>query len=194
MDLTIFEKIVKIFKYIFSSFLSVELFIFSLLLFILLIVNLKRKEKLFIYFPIVIYLGLLIGTLLAYNEYVILSVKAFFKLIISYICFPTIEAFYMSMVFITVIMIYTLFSKEMTKFKKIFNYLFFSILYFFFMSVISLTSYNGLDFGSLTNLYSNETVLVLIQGSNSLLLIWIIFTFFYRLYLFYQKKFDEEII
>ena len=190
MNLTIFEKIKSIFNYTFSSFLSIELLIFSVLLFVVLIINLERKDKIVTYSVIGVYLGLLIGTMIAYNEYVALCVKAFCKLIVTYICFPTTAAFFATNVLITIIMIYTLFSQKLTKFKKIFNYVFFSILYFFFMSFIALTAYNKIDLNSLVDLYSNNYVLSLVQGSNVLLLIWLIYTAFYRLYLFYKENFD----
>lgn len=190
MNLTIFEKIKNIFSYSFSSFLSIELLIFSILLLVVLIVNLERGEKIVTYSVIGVYLGLLIGTLVAYNQYVLLCIREFFKVIVSYICFPTTITFFATICLITIIMIYTLFSRKLTKFKKIFNYVFFSILYYFFMSFIALTAYNRIDLNSLVDLYSNNYVLVIVQGSNVLLLIWFIYTFFYKLYLFFKKEFD----
>ena len=175
----------------FSSFLSIELLLFSTLLFVILIVNLKSEKKFITYAAIVVYLGLLIGTLLAYGDYVILSVKEFFKMIIKYLCFPTPVAFFTTIVAVTVIMIYTLFSKKLTNFKKIFNYLLFSIIYFLFTSFVALASYNKLDLSSSVSLYSNDNILVVVQASNFLLIFWIIFTFFYRLYDYFKERFDE---
>lgn len=175
----------------FSSFLSIELLLFSALLFVILIVNLKSKKKFVTYAAIVVYLGLLIGTLLAYGDYVILSLKEFFKMIIKYLCFPTPVAFFTTIVVVTVIMIYTLFSKKLTNFKKIFNYLLFSLIYFLFTSFVALASYNKLDLSSSVSLYSNDNILVVVQASNLLLIFWIIFTFFYRLYDYFKERFDE---
>ncbi|MBQ8132212.1 MAG: hypothetical protein IJ193_06955 [Bacilli bacterium] len=192
MNLSFFEKIATLFKYTFSSFLSIELFLFSALLFVVLIVNLKTKAKFITYAAIVVYLGLLIGSLLAYGDYVILSVKEFFKMIITYLCFPTPVAFFTTIVIVTGIMIYTLFSKKLTNFKRIFNYLLFSIIYFLFTSFVALASFYKLDLGSSVSLYSNDNILVVVQASNFLLIFWIIYTFFYRLYNFYKERFDED--
>ena len=190
MNLTAFEKFITLIKYIFSSFLSIELLIFSILLFVILIINMKRRKKIVTYTAIGLYLSLLIGTMIAYSEYVILCFKSLFKVIIRYICFPTTVAFFSTIVLITIIMIYTLFSRKLSKFKKISNYLFFSILYYLFMSFIALVAYNRIDLSDKIALYTNNYILVIVQTSNLLLLIWFIFTFFYRLYLFYQERFD----
>lgn len=190
MNLTLFEKLSNIFKYTFSSFLSIELFLFSILLFLLLIINMKRKEKLVTYCAIGVYFGLLIGTMLAYYEYVILCIKAFFKMILTYICFPSTVAFFFTIVFITCMLIYTLFSKKLSTFKKIFNYLIFSFSYYLFMSFIALTAYNNIDLASSVSLYTNDNVVTIVQVSNTLLIIWIIFTLFYRFYLILKKKYD----
>ena len=121
MNLTAFEKFITLIKYIFSSFLSIELLIFSILLFVILIINMKRRKKIVTYTAIGLYLSLLIGTMIAYSEYVILCFKTLFKVIIRYICFPTTVAFFSTIVLITIIMIYTLFSRKLSKFKKISN-------------------------------------------------------------------------
>ena len=176
----------------FSSFLSIELLLFSTLLFVILIVNLKSEKKFVTYAAIVVYLGLLIGTLLAYGDYVILSVKAFFKMIITYLCFPTPVAFFTTIVLVTAIMIYTLFSKELTNFKRIFNYLLFTLIYFLFTSFVALASYNKIDLSSSVSLYSNDNILVVVQASNFLLIFWIIYTAFYKLYAYFKEKFDVE--
>ncbi len=192
MKLSFFEKILTLFKYMFSSFLSIELLLFSTLLFVILIVNLKSEKKFVTYAAIVVYLGLLIGTLLAYGDYVLLSVKAFFKMIITYLCFPTPVAFFTTIVLVTAIMIYTLFSKELTNFKRIFNYLLFTLIYFLFTSFVALASYNKIDLSSSVSLYSNDNILVVVQASNFLLIFWIIYTAFYKLYAYFKEKFDVE--
>lgn len=179
-----------IFKYTFSSFLAIELLLFSTLLFIILLVNMKREEKVITYSAIGVYIGLLIGTMIAYNEYVLECVKAFFKLIVGYVCFPSTVAFFFTIVVITGIMIYTLFSKKLSNFKKIFNYLIFSILYFLFMSFIAITAYSDINLESNISLYTNDYVLAIVQCSNLLLLVWAIFTLFFRLYMYFKKKYD----
>ena len=58
------------------------------------------------------------------------------------------------------------------------------------MSFISLAAYDGVDISNVSLLYQNNTILSLVQVSNIILFIWIIFTSFYHLLLYYKKKFD----
>ena len=175
MNLSLIDKIGTIFKYIFSSFLSIEMFIMSLLLFIILVVN---------------YIGFIIGIFVSYTTYVKTCVDSFIKGVMNYIYFPSPIVYFFIIVFVTVMILITLFSKKLTMFKKVINYLFFSTLYFLFMSFIALGAYHGVDLVDTSVLYQNDTILSIVQISNFLLLIWLIYTGFYHLYKHFKKKYD----
>ena len=190
MNLSLLGKIGTIFKYIFSSFLSIEMFILSLLLFIILVVNLKRKKVLIQMIAIGIYIGFVVGIFISYTTYVKTCINSFTKLVMNYIYFPSTIVYFFIIVFVTVMILYTLFSKKMTKFKKVINYFIFSILYFLFMSFIALAAYDGVDLVDIVKLYQNDTILCIVQISNFILLIWLIYTGFYHLYKGLKKRFD----
>lgn len=190
MNLSLFEKFGTIFKYIFSSFLSIEMFILSLLLFFILIVNLKRNRVMVQMIAIGVYLGFIIGIFISYTTYVKTCINSFTKAIMNYVYFPSTIVYFFIIVFVTVLILYTLFSTKLTKFKKIINYLFFSILYFLFMSFIALSAYDGVDLVNISELYKNDVILSIVQISNLLLLIWLLYTGFYHLYKHFKKKFD----
>ena len=61
MNLSLLEKIGVIFKYTFSSFLSIELFVLSLLVFLVLYINIKRKNQIIQLSSFVLYIGFIIG-------------------------------------------------------------------------------------------------------------------------------------
>ena len=191
MNLSLLEKFKVIFQYIFSSFLSIEMFVLSLLLFVILIVNLKRNNRIVQMVAIGIYLGFVIGILISYTTYVQTCFDSFVKEIMNYIYFPSTVVYFFIILFVSVMILWTLFSKKLTQFKKIFNYLFFSILYFFFMSFISLAAYDGVDLLDISVLYQNNTILSFVQISNLILLIWLLFTLFYWLYKYFKKRFDS---
>lgn len=190
MNLSLIEKLCTIFKYIFSSFLSIEMFILSLLLFLILIFNLKRKNQIVQMIAIGVYIGFVVGILISYTTYVTTSVDSFIKEIMNYIYFPSTVVYFFIMLFVTIMILYTLFSRKLTTFKKIFNYSFFSLLYFFFMAFVALASADGVDLMDITKLYENEIILSLVQISNFILLIWILYTSFYHLYLYFKKNYD----
>ena len=190
LNLSFIDKFVVIFRYIFSSFLSIEMFLMTLLLFFVLLVNLKRNNRFIQMLAIGIYLGFVLGILISYTSYVKTCIDSFVKEILNYIYFPSTVVYFFIIVFVTIMILYNLFSKKLSFFKKVFNYLFFSLMYFLFTSFISLATYDGVDFLDITKLYQNDTILSFVQISNLLLVIWAVFTGFYHLYLFYKKKYD----
>lgn len=190
MNLSLFQKMGMVFKYIFSSFLSVEMFVLSLLLFIILIVNLKRNNKIIQLAAIGVYMGFVIGIFISYTTYVKTCIDSFVKLFMNYVYFPSTVVYFFIIIFVSIMVLRTLFSKNLTTFKKIFNYFFFSVLYFFFMSFIALATYDGVDLLDTPALYENDLILSLVQLSNFILVIWILFTSFYWLYKYLKNKFD----
>lgn len=190
MNMSLFEKFGILLKYMFSSFLPIGMFIMSLLLLCILLINVKLKNKYINIAAIGVYIGFALGILLSYNDYVQLCINSFVKTIINYIYFPSTFMYFLIFVFITGLMIKTLFSKKMSDLKRIVNYVYFSILYFLFMSFIVLCVYSGADIYDTVSLYQNDIILSIVQISNLLFFGWLIFTLFYELYQFYKKKFD----
>lgn len=190
MNLSLIEKLSVIFKYTFSSFLSIEMFIFSLLLFCILVYTVKVNNHFIQMISIGIYIGFVIGIIISYTSYVQTSFNSFTKAILNYIYFPSTVVYFFIIVFVTILILYTLFSKNITNIKKIFNYLFFSIMYFFFMTFMALSAFDGVDLMEITELYKNDTILSIVQISNLLLVIWLVVTGFYYLYRYFKKRFD----
>ena len=190
MDLNLIGKFSTVFKFVFSSFLSIEMLLISVLLLIILIVNLKQKNRTFQFVALAIYLGFVLGIMISYTTYVKTCIDSFFKAILNYFYFPSTITYFFIIIFVTIMIIYTIFSNKMSFFKKVFNFSCFSIIYYFFMSFISLAAYDGVDISNVSLLYQNNTILSLVQVSNIILFIWIMFTSFYHLLLYYKKKFD----
>ena len=190
MNLSLFGKIGLIFKYIFSSFLSIEILVLSLLLFCILLFSINSRNKYFQLCSVGIYIGFLIGIIISYNMYVKTCFDSFFKSVLNYIYFPSTIVYFFIILFVTIQLIYSIYSKKITKVKKIVNYLFFCILYFFFMSFIALASYDKVDIMDKSLLYQNDTILSIVQVSNFVFVLWILFTLFYYLYKYLKRKFD----
>ena len=190
MNSSFLDKIGLVFKYIFSSAVTIELFIFSVLLFILLIINMKKKSPVINIGFVAIYLGLLFSVIVSYSGYVKLCFKLLIKGIMQYIYFPSTIVYFFIILFVTCMIIYTIFNKKLTKFKKIFNYIIFSFIYLLFMLFITLSASSGINLANMKELYLNDTILSLVQISNFSLFFWIIYTLFYKLYCYFKKKFD----
>ncbi len=190
MNLSLFGKIGLIFKYMFSSFLSIEILVLSLLLFCILLFSINSRNKYFQLCSVGVYIGFLVGIIISYNMYVKSCFDSFFKAILNYIYFPSTIVYFFIILFVTIQLIYSIYSSKITKVKKIINYAFFCILYFFFMSFIALASYDRVDIMDKATLYQNDTILSIVQVSNFIFVLWIIITAFYYLYKYFKKKYD----
>ncbi|MBR3049007.1 MAG: hypothetical protein IKG58_00405 [Bacilli bacterium] len=192
MNLSVMGKISTVFKYLFSSFISLNLFILALLLFLLLLFNIKRKSKYVHYIVLVIYVAFMLSIFIASPAYIGYSIDSFIKGIMKYIYFPSTVAYFFIMLFCGGMLIYSIYSKKLTKFKRIFNYVTFSIMFFLFTAFVVVVTYNKLDIRVLELLYKNDTVLSIVQISNFILFGWIIFTLFYKLYNYFKKNYDKK--
>jgi len=52
-------------------------------------------------------------------------------------------------------------------------------------------TYDVVDLLDTTKLYENDTILSIVQVSNFILLIWLLYTGFYYLYKYFKKKYDK---
>ena len=192
MNLSILDKIFSVFKTAFSSFLGIELFLLCSFFLVISILNIKQKERVVNYFTLAIF-SMFIFLLILFNlNYTGYCIDKALKLILKYIYFPsTVVYFYMEILVVTILMI-TIFSNKMTDFKKIFNYVVFTLFNLLFFLFISVISYNKIDLASTVDLYSNNSILSLVQVSNVLFVMWFLFTFFYNLYRYF-KRYDKKI-
>lgn len=190
MEMTIIDKLALIFKYTISSFMGIELFLLSLLLFLFTFLNIKKNNKIVKIISTILCIGFLIGIIVTYKSYAIESIDSFIKAILSYLYFPSMVVYFFIILFVTIDVIITIFSKKMPKTKKIVNSIVLSILYFCFMAVVSLALTNDLNLSSTVSLYTNDTILSFIQISNLLFAFWTEFTILYYFYKILQKKFD----
>lgn len=192
MEMTIIDKISLIIKYIFSSFMGIELFILSLLLFLFTFLNIKRNNKIVKIISVTLCLCFLVAIVVTYKSYAIESIDSFIRALLSYIYFPSMVVYFFVIVFVTIDIILTIFINKIPKSKKIVNSIVLSLLYFCFMAVVSLALTNNLNLNSTASLYTNDTILSFIQVSNLLFTFWIEYTLLYYFYKFLEYKLDKK--
>ena len=97
MNMSLFEKFGIVFKYMFSSFLPIGMFIMSLLLLCILLINVKLKNKYINFAAIGVYIGfaLMIKTLFSKK-------MSDVKRIINYVCFSILYFLFMSFIVLCV--------------------------------------------------------------------------------------------
>ncbi len=192
MNLSILDKIFDVLKMTFSSFLGIELFLLCTFFLVISIFNIKQKEKVVNYFTLTIFSMFIILLIIFNLDYTGYCIDKVLKLVLKYIYFPsTVVYFYMEVLVVIILMI-TIFSEKITSFKKIFNYVVFTLFNLLFFLFISVISYSEIDLASTVDLYSNDSILSLVQVSNILFVMWFLFTFFYNLYKYF-KRYDKKI-
>ena len=192
MEMTIIDKLSLIVKYIFSSFMGIELFLLSLLLFLFTFLNIKRKNKIVKIISAVLCVCFLIAIVVTYKSYAIESIDSFIRALLSYIYFPSMVVYFFVIVFVTIDLVLTIFVEKIPKSKKIVNSITLSILYFCFMAVVSLALTNKLNLNSTASLYTNDTILSFIQVSNLIFTFWFEYTILYYFYKFLEYKLDKN--
>lgn len=190
MNLSVLEKIKLIVSNLFSSFLGIDIFLISLLLFAFLFFNLKRNNKIVSYLFITI-VSLFLFVMIGLNmDYVVYCIDTVIKKIMNYIYFPSTVIYFVIILICTINIIYSIVSKR-DKFLKIVDMSMFSLIYLLFFNFIALVIDNKLNISDKITLYENGTILSVVQASNILFVIWIIITIFDKLYHYFQK-FDEK--
>lgn len=192
MEMTIIDKLGIIFKYIFSSFLGIELLLLSLLLFIFTLLNIKKNNKWVKIVSIILCLSFLIGLIIAFHSYALYCIDSFIKWLLSYIYFPSMIMYFFTMILVTIAIIHTAISRKMSKSKKVINSIVLSIMYLSFMCVAAIAITENLDLSLASNLYKNETLLSFIQVSNLVFFFWIEYTLLYYFYKFLEYKLDKK--
>ena len=192
MELGLVDRMKIIFQTLFSSFMTIEILLFFLLLFVLLVCNIKIKNK---FVPIVLsgFLGILIVAFVVYfSSYALTCVDSFIMKVMDYYYFPSTIVYFFIFLFMVSVCFITMFSKKMKPMKKVFNYCCSIIVFLLFSMFIVLAVYSKIDFADTVALYQNNQILTLVQVSNLIVLFWFVVSCFYYLYLFFKKKFDEK--
>lgn len=192
MELGLIDKMKIIFQSLFSSFMFIEIFLFFFLLFLLVVFNLKIKNKVV---PIALSIFAIISIfvfIFSFSSYALTCIDSFIMKVMDYYYFPSTIVFFFLFVLSIFIFIYTLFSKKLATFKKVFNYFCMSFIFLLFSMFVSFAVIGQMDLADPVALYQNEQILAVVQFSNLIFLLWIVVTFFYHLFMFFKRKFDNE--
>ena len=169
-----FERIKSLFSIISKSPFFLMVLGIALFTLILLIVNVKTKNKIIKIITAIIYSIIIIlffvkygSSLLSLGDTVVdkIFTAVYFPNYISYIC----------MMIISVLLIVVVFmDKSMSLFGKYGSILSFSCLLFLFIMSLETTISNNIDITSKSSIYSNDTLVTLIQTSTIIFVIWLI--------------------
>lgn len=164
-DLTIFERLTALVNVVFSSPFFIILFTFMVLTTITLIVYNSTKSTTSKIVLTISY-GLVFAILFVkYGKLIYDMFDSFIDQIFMAIYFPSLITYICMVVIMSLLMIMSIISKRIKKFIKICNIVAFTIIQFLFILIIDLISKSNISLFEKATFYSNQTLMILIQGS-----------------------------
>lgn len=184
------SKILTLFKYIFSSFMGIELFAIILLLFLILLFINKSEKKLFKLMFSLVFLVFLLFIFIYYRDFSVASFDYFVKKLMNYYYFPSIGLYFMIIVCVSILLFISILYKKCSKVFKYSVYLLSFLVYLLFVQFVGFVISNKIELVVDISIYSNSVILAIVQLSNLFTFLWILFILIYKFYLFLKKKFD----
>ncbi len=164
-NLTILERLQTLVDVIFSSPFFIILFSFMVLTIITFTVYDATKSKASKIILSISYAFTLSFLLIKYGKLILELFDTFIDQVFMAIYFPNLITYVCMVVIMSLFMIITIISKKVKKFIKVSTIFVFSIIEFLFILTIDLISKSNINLFDKTILYSNQTLMILIQSS-----------------------------
>lgn len=178
-DFTVGERIKAIFNMVSSSTFFIAIFIVLILAAIVFMASNKIKNKIPKYLIMAAYALVVILVLVKYGTYIGKLNDDFMNKIFSIMYFPNIISYICMLLISILIMIRTFVKPNYDKTLKIGNIFCFSGMEFLFVLILEYVKKSDVDIYSISSVYANEQLLILLQASASVFFIWIGILIFY---------------
>ena len=180
MDLSIIEQIMTFITLPFQSFLTIEILLIFIILYIFLLYNEKRqskKVKITLTALIIFFFSLLV---FYFSDDIINVLSEIIKTIMRCFYFPNIVFYILTVIISLIILIYTVLKEKITKLNKIITYTFTIIHLFLFTNFISLAITNNLSLIDSANIYQHDQMFVIVLFSQIIFILLIIYKLIYH--------------
>lgn len=180
MDLSIIEQIMTFITLPFQSFLTIEILLIFIILYIFLLYNEKRqskKVKVTLTALIIFFFSLLV---FYFSDDIIDVLSEIIKTIMRCFYFPNIVFYILTVIISLIILIYTVLKERLTRLNKIITYTFTIIHLFLFTNFISLAITNNLSLIDNANIYQHDQMFVIVLFSQIIFILLIIYKLIYH--------------
>ena len=172
-DLSVLERLKVLVNIIFSSPFFITLFSFMILTIIVFSVYSATKGRVSKIILTVSY-GFILGFLIVrYGKLILQIFDTFVDQVFMAIYFPNLITYICMVVITSILMIMNIINKKFKKFIRICNILSFTIIQFLFILTIDLISKSNIGLFEKTSLYSNQTLMILVQASMAIFACWV---------------------
>lgn len=189
-DFSLVEKIDILMKLISSSslFLVCSLIGIGLLIFFIVCIILNKKVNKWIFIAISILIVVLI--LINYGVVIFKILDKIIDSVFMALYFPNLPIYVSVLLISNIYFVISIFSKRQTKGKKISNIVNSVILDFLLILIIDVVSKNNINIYEEVNLYTNQTLLVLLELSMGVFTSWILLSLIISAH-YKLKKYDK---
>lgn len=180
MDLSIIEQIMTFITLPFQSFLTIEILLIFIILYIFVLYNEKRqskKVKVTLTALIIFFFSLLV---FYFSDDIIDVLSEIIKTIMRCFYFPSIVFYILTVIISLIILIYTVLKEKITKLNKIITYTFTIIHLFLFTNFITLAITNNLSLIDSANIYQHDQMFVIVLFSQIIFMLLIIYKLIYH--------------
>lgn len=180
MDLSIFEQLLTFITLPFQSFLTIEILLIFIIIYIFIIYNEKRQNKKVKY--AITALIIFFFSLLAFyfSEDIVTVLSEIVKTIMRCFYFPNIVFYILTAVISLVILIYTILKNNLTKLNKIITYVLTLIHLYLFTNFISLAITNNTSLTNTANIYQHDNMFIIVLFSQIIFIMLILYKVIYH--------------
>lgn len=188
MDLSILDKLLTFIKMPFQSFLTIEILLIFIILYIFLIYNEKRQNKkvrISLIFLIIFFFSLLV---FYFSDDIFYVLAEIVKTLMRVFYFPNIIFYILTAIISLVLLIYTTLKNNLTKLNKIITYTFTLIHLYLFTNFIAIAINNNVSLVDTANIYENNNLFVIVLASQIIFILLVIYKLIYHIRLAKLKK------
>lgn len=187
LQLTLLEKLTILFDLVLASPFFIFLLIFTILVFVILLDSKNYKKRQVQTYITGIYMLVFIAVIIKHHSSFLSVIDYLVNNIFIIFYFPNIAIYSAMIIFINIIMLKSIFSKK-DKVIRTLNMASYSIIMYLMLLIIYTISTEQVNVYSELTLYSNKTLLVLIEISNILFVIWMVLLLINKLLDFLETK------
>ena len=180
MDLSLIDQLLTFITLPFQSFLTIEILLIFIILYIFVLYNEKRqnkKVKIALIALIIFFFSLLV---FYFSEDIINVLSEIIKTIMRCFYFPNIIFYILTTVISLVLLIYTMLKKNLIKLNRIITYTLTTIHLYLFTNFISRAISMNLSLIDTANIYQQDDMFVIVLASQIIFIILIIYKIIYH--------------
>ena len=171
------EKMSTLFSIVISSPFFIFLIVFFILLGIVLFDTIKYEKKKIKRAYKIIYFVILLAIIIKYNSSLLTLFDYLISNIFVIIYYPNFAIYILMIVISNILVLRSVFKKDMSKVLKIVNIVFYSIKMYLMILILDNITVNNIDVYSMSSVYSNNNLTILVELSSAVFFIWIIVLF-----------------